>query len=132
MQITRAGAKPSAKGTTEWFTGVVRMDPLFNPYDAARVQGVSVTFEPAARTARHTHPLGQTLIVTARLGRVQRWGGSIEEIRPGDEVWFWREALAWRFADDRNDSYCDPGSRGWQGCRLARAGFGKTVRQGRR
>jgi len=88
MEITRAGAKPSAKGPEAWFTGTVRVDPLFNPFDAARVQGASVTFEPGARTAWHTHPLGQTLVVTAGLGRVQREGGPVEEIRPGDVVWF--------------------------------------------
>ena len=88
MEITRAGAKSSAKGPEAWFTGTVRVDPLFNPFDAARVQGASVTFEPGARTAWHTHPLGQTLVVTAGLGRVQREGGPVEEIRPGDVVWF--------------------------------------------
>jgi quercetin dioxygenase-like cupin family protein len=88
MEITRAGAKPSGKGPADWFTGTVRVDALFNPFDAARVQGASVTFEPGARTAWHTHPLGQTLVVTAGLGRVQREGGPVEEIRPGDIVWF--------------------------------------------
>jgi quercetin dioxygenase-like cupin family protein len=88
MEIVRAGSKPSAKGPEAWFTGTVRVDPLFNPFDPARVQGASVTFEPGARTAWHTHPLGQALIVTAGLGRVQRAGGPVEEIRPGDVVWF--------------------------------------------
>jgi quercetin dioxygenase-like cupin family protein len=88
MEIVRAGSKPSAKGPEAWFTGTVRVDPLFNPFDPARVQGASVTFEPGSRTAWHTHPLGQTLIVTAGLGRVQRNGGPVEEIRPGDVVWF--------------------------------------------
>jgi quercetin dioxygenase-like cupin family protein len=88
MEITRAGSKPSGKGPNDWFTGTVRIDPLFNPFDSARVQGGAVTFEPGARTAWHTHPLGQTLVVTGGLGRVQRWGGPIEEIRPGDVVWF--------------------------------------------
>ena len=88
MEIVRAGSKPSAKGPEAWFTGTVRVDPLFNPFDPARVQGASVTFEPGARTAWHTHPLGQTLIVTAGLGWVQREGGRVEEIRPGDVVWF--------------------------------------------
>jgi len=87
MDILRAGTRPSAKGPADWFTGTVRIDPLFNPFDAARVQGAQVTFEPGARTAWHTHPLGQTLIVTAGCGRVRRWGGAIEEIRPGDVVW---------------------------------------------
>jgi len=87
MDIIRAGTRPSAKGPADWFTGTVRIDPLFNPHDPERVQGGSVTFEPGARTAWHTHPLGQTLIVTAGFGRVQRWGGPVEEIRPGDIVW---------------------------------------------
>jgi quercetin dioxygenase-like cupin family protein len=88
MEIVRTGSKPSAKGPAEWFTGTVRIDPLFNAFDPARVQGASVTFEPGARTAWHTHPLGQTLVVTAGLGRVQRAGGPVEEIRQGDVVWF--------------------------------------------
>jgi len=88
MEITRAGAKPSGKGPTDWFTGTVRIDPLFSPSEPARAQGGQVTFEPGARTAWHTHPLGQTLIVTSGVGRVQRWGGPIEEIRPGDVIWF--------------------------------------------
>ncbi len=88
MQIFRAGHKPSAKGPTDWFTGTVRVDPLFNPSAPDRVQGASVTFEPGARTAWHTHPLGQTIYVTAGIGRVQRWGGPVEEIRPGDVVFF--------------------------------------------
>ena len=88
MEIIRAGSRPSGKGPTDWFTGTVRVDPLFNPSAPERAQGASVTFEPGARTAWHTHPLGQTLIVTSGGGRVQRWGGPIEEIRPGDVVWF--------------------------------------------
>ena len=88
MEIVRAGSKASVKGPEAWFTGTVRIDPLFNPFDAERVQGASVTFEPGARTAWHTHPLGQTLIVTAGVGRAQREGGPVEEIRPGDVVWF--------------------------------------------
>lgn len=88
MDIMRAGSRPSGKGPTDWFTGTVRIDPLFNANDPERVQGASVTFEPGARTAWHTHPLGQTLVVTAGVGRAQRWGGIIEEIRPGDVVWF--------------------------------------------
>ena len=88
MDIKRNGAQPSAKGSADWFTGVVRIDPLFQAPDPARVAGASVTFEPGARTAWHTHPLGQTLIVTFGVGRVQREGGPIEEIRPGDVVWF--------------------------------------------
>jgi quercetin dioxygenase-like cupin family protein len=88
MHIIRSGSTPSGKGPTDWFTGTVRIDPLFNPFAADRLQGASVTFEPGARTAWHTHPLGQTLVVTSGFGRVQRWGGPIEEIRPGDVVWF--------------------------------------------
>lgn len=88
MDILPAGTRPSGKGPPDWFTGTVRIDPLFNPFDAGRVQGAQVTFEPGARTAWHTHPLGQTLIVVSGLGRVQREGGPVEEIRPGDVVWF--------------------------------------------
>jgi len=88
MDIKRNGAQPSAKGPADWFTGTVRIDPLFQAPDPARVAGACVTFEPGARTAWHTHPLGQTLIVTSGVGRVQRWGGPVEEIRPGDVVWF--------------------------------------------
>jgi len=88
MEITRAGTKPSGKGPADWFTGTVRIDPLFNPHDAVRVQGAQVTFEPGARTAWHTHPLGQTLIVVSGSGLVQREGGPIEKIAPGDVVWF--------------------------------------------
>jgi quercetin dioxygenase-like cupin family protein len=87
MNIKRIGSQPSGKGPAEYFTGTVRIDPLFEAQDPARVRVASVTFEPGARTAWHTHPLGQTLIVTAGCGRVQRWAGPIEEIRPGDVVW---------------------------------------------
>jgi len=86
MDIKRSGSQPSAKGPAEWFTGTVRIDPLFGPPDPARAGGALVTFEPGARTAWHTHPLGQTLIVTAGCGRVQREGDPIEEIHPGDVV----------------------------------------------
>ncbi len=88
MEIKRSGTQPSVKGPADWFTGTVRIDPLFPATDPARAAGNSVTFEPGARTAWHTHPLGQILIVTAGCGRVQRWGGQIEEIRPGDVVSF--------------------------------------------
>jgi quercetin dioxygenase-like cupin family protein len=87
MDIKRSGSQPSRKGPAEYFTGTVRVDPLFEAHDPARAVGARVTFEPSARTAWHTHPLGQTLIVTAGSGRIQRWGGPIEEIRPGDVVW---------------------------------------------
>ena len=88
MEITRCGSRPSGKGPGDWFTGAVRIDPLFDRSEPARVSGASVTFEPGARTAWHTHPLGQTLVVTAGLGWAQRWGDPREEIRPGDVVWF--------------------------------------------
>ncbi|AKR55427.1 cupin [Devosia sp. H5989] len=88
MEIVRAGATPSGKGPADWFTGTVRIDPLFNRFDKERVQGALVSFEPGARTAWHTHPLGQTLIVTTGRGYVQTWDGSIEEIHAGDVVWF--------------------------------------------
>jgi len=88
MDIQRNGSRPSNKGPADWFTGTVRIDPLLQAPAPARVAGASVTFEPGARTAWHTHPLGQTLIVTAGCGRAQRWGGPMEEIRPGDVVWF--------------------------------------------
>jgi quercetin dioxygenase-like cupin family protein len=97
MKITKAGSTPSAKGPEEYFTGTVRLDAPFNAENPARVGGAAVTFEPGARTAWHTHPLGQTLIVTAGVGRVQREGGPIEDIRPGDIVWF------------------EPGERHWHG-----------------
>jgi quercetin dioxygenase-like cupin family protein len=87
MEIKRAGSEPSGKGPADWFTGTVRLDKLIDAPEPARVVAASVTFEPGARTAWHTHPLGQTLIVTAGCGRVQLWGGSINEIRPGDVVW---------------------------------------------
>jgi quercetin dioxygenase-like cupin family protein len=86
MEIKRVGSQPSGKGPGEWFTGTVRIDPLFQAAAPGRAAGAAVTFEPGARTAWHTHPLGQTLIVTAGCGRTQRWGGPVEEIRPGDVV----------------------------------------------
>ena len=88
MNITRSGSQPSSKGPADWFTGTVRINPLFQASLPARAAGASVTFEPGARTAWHTHPLGQTLIVTAGCGWTQREGGPIEEIHPGDVVWF--------------------------------------------
>jgi quercetin dioxygenase-like cupin family protein len=97
MEIVRAGSRPSGQGAKDHFTGTVRVDPLMNPAEPARVVGAMVTFEPGTRTAWHTHPLGQTLIVTAGLGRVQREGGAVAEIRPGDVVWF------------------SPGERHWHG-----------------
>ena len=97
MQITKAGSQPSAKGPSDWFTGTVRIDPLFQAPDPALVQGARVTFEPGARTAWHTHPLGQTLVVTSGCGYVQSWGGPIRVIRPGDVV------------------SCPPGEKHWHG-----------------
>jgi len=88
IEIKRAGSQPSTPGPAAWFTGTVRIEPLLQPKDPARTAAASVTFEPGARTAWHTHPLGQTLIVTAGLGWAQRAGGPVEEIRPGDIVWF--------------------------------------------
>jgi quercetin dioxygenase-like cupin family protein len=101
MEIKRVGTQTSAKGPAEWFTGAVRIDPLFQAPDPAFVQGASVTFEPGARTAWHTHPLGQTLIVTAGCGWAQREGGPIEEIRPGDVVWFAPGEKHWHGATPR-------------------------------
>ena len=103
MDIMRAGSRPSDKGPSDWFTGTVRIDPLFGAPDPARAVGALVTFEPGARTAWHTHPLGQTLIVTVGCGRVQREGGPVEEIRPGDVVWF------------------EPGEKHWHGASPATA-----------
>jgi quercetin dioxygenase-like cupin family protein len=88
MEITRVGSLPSEKGPADWFTGSVRIDRLLKPQAPARAAGASVTFEPGARTAWHTHPLGQTLIITAGCGWVQREGGQVEEVHPGDVVWF--------------------------------------------
>jgi len=88
MEIVRIGSQPSVRGPEEWFTGAVRIDPLFGANDARRGAAANVTFEPGARTAWHTHPLGQTLIVTAGCGWAQREGGSVEEIHPGDVIWF--------------------------------------------
>lgn len=103
MEIKRSGSQPSGKGPAEYFTGQVRIDPLFNPPDPARIATAHVTFEPGARTAWHTHPLGQTLIVTAGCGWAQREGGPVEEIRTGDVVWF------------------PPGERHWHGATAATA-----------
>ena len=97
MHIKRSGSQPSGKGPAEYFTGNVRVDPLFQPNDHTHASGASVTFEPGARSAWHTHPRGQTLIVTSGRGRVQSWGAPIEEIHPGDVVW------------------CPPGEKHWHG-----------------
>jgi quercetin dioxygenase-like cupin family protein len=124
MEIKRVGSQPSAKGPADYFTGTVRVDPLFQAPDPALVSGASVTFEPGARTAWHTHPLGQTLIITSGAGWVQREAGSIEEVHPGDVVWFppARKALARRNSDHSHDPHRHPGKAGWESCRLARKG----------
>lgn len=98
MEITRIGSQPSGKGPEDWFTGAVRIDPLFAANDARRAAAASVTFEPGARTAWHTHPLGQTLIVISGCGWAQRKGGTIEEIHPGDVVWFSPKEKHWHGA----------------------------------
>jgi len=98
MNIKRIGSQPSGRGPADWFTGTVRIDPLFQPAAPARTAGASVTFEPGARTAWHTHPLGQTIIVTSGCGWAQLEGGPVEEIRPGDVVWFPPGAKHWHGA----------------------------------
>lgn len=100
MEIKRNGTQPSMAGPQEWFTGRVRIDPLFGAAEPARAGGAGVTFEPGARTAWHTHPLGQTLIITAGCGWVQRWDGPIEEVRPGDVVQFAPDEKHWHGATD--------------------------------
>jgi quercetin dioxygenase-like cupin family protein len=102
MDIKRNGTRPSGKGPADYFTGSVRVDPLFEANDPARVRGAKVTFEPGARTAWHTHPLGQTLIVTSGLGWAQSEGGPVEEIRPGDVVWFAPGEKHWHGASAGN------------------------------
>jgi quercetin dioxygenase-like cupin family protein len=101
MEIKKSGSQPPMQGPSDWFTGNVRVQPLFAAPDPARVQGASVTFEPGARTTWHTHPLGQTLIVTGGVGWVQREGGPIERVRPGDVVWI------------------EPGEKHWHGATAA-------------
>jgi len=102
MQITKIGSRPSAKGPEDWFTGSVRIDPLFDANEARRGAAASVTFEQGARTAWHTHPLGQTLIVTAGCGWIQKDGGPIEEVHPGDVVWFEPNEKHWHGATPTN------------------------------
>jgi len=132
MEIKKAGTQPSVKGPSDWFTGTVRIDPLFQAPDPALVSGASVTFEPDARTAWHTHPLGQTLIVTFGSGWVQREGGPIEEIRPGDVVWFatGRKALARGYAGHGHDAHRNPGKARWQSCRLDGARQRSAIQEG--
>src|SRR6185312_8636813 len=98
MKITRIGSQPSAKGPEDWFTGAVRIDALFQPNESRRAAAASVTFEPGARTAWHTHPGGQTLIITSGSGWVQREGGAVEEVHPGDVVWFAANEKHWHGA----------------------------------
>ena len=102
MEIKRIDSQPTSKGPAEWFTGSVRIQPMFESPEPARARGASVTFEPGARTAWHTHPLGQTLIVTSGLGWTQREGGPIEEIRSGDVVWFAPNEKHWHGATPTN------------------------------
>jgi quercetin dioxygenase-like cupin family protein len=102
MEIMRIGSQPSGKGPGDWFTGSVRIDPLFQPNKHRRSAAAFVTFEPGARTAWHTHPLGQTLIITAGVGWVQREGGPVEEIHPGDVVWFAANEKHWHGASQKN------------------------------
>ncbi len=98
MEIKRCGSQPSRPGTPPYFTGAARIDPLFEAPDPARVFTVSVTFEPGARTAWHTHPFGQTLIITAGVGWVQRWDGPVEEVHAGDVIWFSPDEKHWHGA----------------------------------
>ena len=98
MKITRVGSTPSVRGPEEWFSGTVRIDPLFDPNESRRAGAASVTFEPGARTAWHTHPLGQTLIVTSGCGWAQREGSAVEEIHPGDIIWFEPNERHWHGA----------------------------------
>ena len=109
MEIKRSGAQPSRKGPVEWFTGMVRIDPLFQSPAPARANGAMVTFEPGARTAWHTHPLGQTLLIVSGVGWVQREGGAIEQEHPGDVVWF------------------PPGLKHWLGARVWHTGTPRTA-----
>ena len=102
MEITKLGAKPSVSGPTDWFTGAVRIDPLFDSNNARRGVAATVSFEPGARTAWHTHPLGQTLIIISGIGWVQRDGGPVEEVRPGDVVWFEPNEKHWHGASAAN------------------------------
>ena len=102
MEITRTGSKPSIKGPANWFTGSVRIDPLFDANNSRRAAAANVTFEPGARTAWHTHPLGQTLIITTGIGWVQREGSPVEEVRPGDVIWFEPNEKHWHGASATN------------------------------
>src|SRR3979490_681426 len=133
MEITKSGSQPSARGPADWFTGSVRIDSPFQRPAPARIGGATVTFEPGARTAWHTHPRGQTLIVTAGVGRVQIEGGPIEEIRPGDVVWIppGKRHLAWRLPYDGDDPPRHPGAPERQGRRVDGEGHGRAVHKRR-
>jgi quercetin dioxygenase-like cupin family protein len=113
VEIKRSGSQPSGKGPADYFTGVVRIDPLNNPPEPARVSMALVTFEPGARTAWHTHPPGQTLIVTSGCGWIQRDGGPVEEIRPGDVIWFAPEEKHWHGASPTTAMSISPFRRNW-------------------
>lgn len=102
MEITKVGSKPSVNGPADWFTGMVRIDPLFDANNARRAVAANVTFEPGARTAWHTHPLGQTIIITSGIGWVQREGGSVEQVQPGDVIWFEPNEKHWHGASATN------------------------------
>ena len=102
MEITRVGSKPSAKGPEDWFTGSVRIDPLFDPNNSRRAAAAIVTFEPGGRTAWHTHPLGQTLIILSGIGWVQKENGAVEKVHPGDVVWFEANEKHWHGATNSN------------------------------
>ena len=102
MNITRVGSKPSSKGPEDWFTGSVRIDPLFDPNNSRRAAAAIVTFEPGSRTAWHTHPLGQTLFIMSGIGWVQKEGGVVEEVHPGDVVWFEANEKHWHGATATN------------------------------
>jgi quercetin dioxygenase-like cupin family protein len=102
IQIQRVGSQASVRGPADWFTGTVRLDPMFDAEDPSRVSGASVSFEPGARTAWHTHPLGQHIIITSGLGWVQQEGGEIQEVRPGDVVWFPPAVKHWHGATPEN------------------------------
>jgi quercetin dioxygenase-like cupin family protein len=130
LSIARAGTQPSQKGPVEYFTGTVRVDPLFQARESTHASGAYVTFEPSARTAWHTHPLGQTLVVTAGVGRVQIEGGPIEEIRSGDVVWIppGKTPLAWCVSHDGDDPSRHPGAPQRQGRRVDGEGYRRAVR----
>ncbi len=133
MDIKRSGSQPSGTGPADYFTGAVRIDPLASPPEPARVVMALVTFEPGARTAWHTHPLGQTLIVTAGCGRVQREGGAIEAISAGDVVWFPPGEKHWHgCADDGDEPYRRAGKARRRDGRLAGEGQRCAVRPGLR